>query len=241
MKKKKAFTLAEVLITLGIIGIIAAMTLPTLVAKYKKLVIETSLKKTYSELQNLVKISEAANGDWHEWDGSKPITRYVEQYFAPYIHLTRCNSKHQCFIPIPRSPFFGWYNPTATAQPGDLQETNSEFVTYNLNDGRSIMFQKEYHPDLNYVTLNIIVDVNGKRGRTVMGQDVFVFSLCNFRGITDRLKVGPGASWSENFTTERLTTDCIKNLPYVLFKGSACIHLLERNNWKFPKDYPIKF
>lgn len=239
---KKAFTLAEVLITLGIIGIVAAMTLPLIITKYEKHIIETGLKKTYSELQNLVKMSEAANGDWHEWDFSTPMIE--QQYFAPYIHLTPCTpyhkGKHSCFVSVNNS-FTGWYDPTATAQPGDLNKTNSIFVAYNLDDGRSIMFQKEYHPDFNGVTLNIIVDVNGKRGRTVMGQDVFVFSLCNFRGITDRLKVGPGASWSENFTTERLTADCIKNLPYVVFKGSACIHLLERNNWKFPKNYPIKF
>ena len=35
MNLKKAFTLAEVLITLGIIGVVAAMTLPTVVNKYK--------------------------------------------------------------------------------------------------------------------------------------------------------------------------------------------------------------
>ena len=40
-KKKAAFTLAEVLITLGIIGIVAAMTMPMLIAKYQKLVVET--------------------------------------------------------------------------------------------------------------------------------------------------------------------------------------------------------
>lgn len=220
------------------------MTLPTLVAKYEKLVIETSLKKTYSELQNLIKMSEADNGDWHEWDGSKPITRYVEQYFAPYIHLTPCTPYHggrknYCFIP--NGSFLSWYTPTSTSQPGTPQSTNSLFVAYNLDDGRFIMFQKEHDPSFNGFTLNIIVDVNGKRGRTIMGQDVFIFSLCNFRGITNRLKAGPGASWSENFTTKKLTSDCINSLPYVIFKGSACIHLLERNNWKFPKDYPINF
>ena len=40
-KKKVAFTLAEVLITLGIIGVVAAMTMPMLIAKYQKLVVET--------------------------------------------------------------------------------------------------------------------------------------------------------------------------------------------------------
>ena len=47
-----AFTLAEVLITLGIIGIVAAMTIPTLISKYRHKVLEMSFKKTYANLQN---------------------------------------------------------------------------------------------------------------------------------------------------------------------------------------------
>lgn len=43
--QKKAFTLAEVLITLGIIGVVAAMTLPTLVGEYQKKQTATQLKK----------------------------------------------------------------------------------------------------------------------------------------------------------------------------------------------------
>ena len=45
---KKGFTLAEVLITLGIIGIVAAMTIPMLISKYQKRVIETTLKEDFS-------------------------------------------------------------------------------------------------------------------------------------------------------------------------------------------------
>lgn len=50
--KKFAFTLAEVLITLGIIGVIAALTVPTLVSKYKEKVTVTKLKKVNSILNN---------------------------------------------------------------------------------------------------------------------------------------------------------------------------------------------
>ena len=42
---KKAFTLAEVLITLGIIGIVAAMTIPTLITNYQKNITITRLKE----------------------------------------------------------------------------------------------------------------------------------------------------------------------------------------------------
>ena len=43
--KKSAFTLAEVLITLGIIGVVAAITIPSLVTKYHRHIIETKLQK----------------------------------------------------------------------------------------------------------------------------------------------------------------------------------------------------
>ena len=52
--KKCAFTLAEVLITLGLIGVVAAMTIPTVVAKYQHKVLETQFKKAYSILYQLV-------------------------------------------------------------------------------------------------------------------------------------------------------------------------------------------
>ena len=50
--KKSGFTLAEVLITLGIIGVVAAMTIPTLMMNYQKQVWESKLKKAYSVATN---------------------------------------------------------------------------------------------------------------------------------------------------------------------------------------------
>jgi prepilin-type N-terminal cleavage/methylation domain-containing protein len=58
---RKAFTLAEVLITLGIIGIVAALTMPSLVADYKKKVAITRLKKFYSvhmQSYNMLSVNE---------------------------------------------------------------------------------------------------------------------------------------------------------------------------------------
>ena len=48
--RKQGFTLAEVLITLEIIGIIAAMTIPKLVSYYEKKVTLSKLKKVYTVL-----------------------------------------------------------------------------------------------------------------------------------------------------------------------------------------------
>ena len=50
MKTKFGFTLAEVLITLGIIGVVAALTLPSLVTNYQKQVTVNKLKKDINEI-----------------------------------------------------------------------------------------------------------------------------------------------------------------------------------------------
>ncbi len=66
--KRFGFTLAEVLITLGIIGIVAALTIPAVISNYKKKVIEVGMEKTYSDLTNLIKMSEVNNGSFIDWD-----------------------------------------------------------------------------------------------------------------------------------------------------------------------------
>jgi len=66
--KRAAFTLAEVLITLAIIGVVAAMTIPTLVQSYKKQVIETKLTRFYTTMNQAIRLSEAHNGSVTTWE-----------------------------------------------------------------------------------------------------------------------------------------------------------------------------
>ncbi len=81
---KKAFTLAEVLITLTIIGIVAAMTIPTLMSKYKDQATVTKLKKAQSIISNAFSIANTKDGDvielksnsygsWMDWTFSSGI------------------------------------------------------------------------------------------------------------------------------------------------------------------------
>lgn len=59
--------MAEVLITLGIIGVVAALTLPSLINKYQNHVYLSSLKKNYSTLQNAhLRVSDE-NGEPKDW------------------------------------------------------------------------------------------------------------------------------------------------------------------------------
>ena len=74
--RKKAFTLAEVLITLGIIGVVAALTMPSLIAHHRKVATASKLKKFYSTMEQAIRFGEAEYGDSNEW--VKPRTQRDE-------------------------------------------------------------------------------------------------------------------------------------------------------------------
>lgn len=82
--KEKAFTLAEVLITLGIIGIVAALTLPALIQNYRKQEVTTRLKKYNSMMSQAFLLSEVENGKVSGWDASDP-KKFFDNYLSQYI------------------------------------------------------------------------------------------------------------------------------------------------------------
>ena len=84
-RKTKAFTLAEVLITLGIIGVVAALTMPSLVTNYQKKATVTQLKKAYSEIAQAIKLSQIQNGEINNWDFSLSGTDFYYQYLQKYF------------------------------------------------------------------------------------------------------------------------------------------------------------
>ena len=65
--KRSAFTLAEVLITLAIIGVVAAMTIPTLISKHQERQIVSHLTKAYATVSNAFKMAETEHGSIDTW------------------------------------------------------------------------------------------------------------------------------------------------------------------------------
>ncbi len=87
--RKFGFTLAEVLITLGIIGVVVALTMPTLIANYQKHVALNKLKQTYSILYQAIELSENDNGYISEWvmpvNNQESLTKFCNTYLLPYL------------------------------------------------------------------------------------------------------------------------------------------------------------
>ena len=78
-EKKAAFTLAEVLITLAIIGVVAAMTIPTLISNYQEKIRVTQLLKVHSQLSNAWQMIQLENGNIDTWGLSKTNTGEVDE------------------------------------------------------------------------------------------------------------------------------------------------------------------
>ena len=75
------------MITLGIIGVVAAMTLPSVVNKYKQQEAIARMKKAYSILNQALRLSVAENGDFSEWtfDLKNSSADFVSKYWTPYF------------------------------------------------------------------------------------------------------------------------------------------------------------
>ena len=131
--KRQAFTLAEVLITLGIIGVVVALTLPALINNYEKSVVETRMQKFYTNINAALKLSIVENGDMVDWtfpqdyydaDGS-------EQFFNTYL-----KNNLQYLKTVPR---------VTTSWP-----TNG--IEVDLNDGSAFVLSDTwitYYPNAN--------------------------------------------------------------------------------------------
>lgn len=192
---KRGFTLAEVLITLGIIGIIAAMTLPTVVNKYKEKETVTKLKKFYSILSQSYLTSVQKYGTPDEWGirgrdaGSSDENEdsYTAQnailirdrLFESVKKLRDCNNaKNQksCGMSDKYYRIDGVIN---TEIGGSTAKTSSAFMF----DGSSVMIianpTGEYRgPGVLSKTYAIIyIDLNGVKSPNTYGKDLFMFYL----------------------------------------------------------------
>lgn len=237
------FTLAEVLITLGIIGIIAALTIPALVTGYQKNVTVESLKKVYSTLSQAVKLSEADNGFVNDWDIGAGHNLFID-YLFPYLNsveycvLSECTSKGIHFgLEGNKYVVPGGSNSVETLPGGDTQT----WIVV-LADGTMLYaYQSLYH---NYVIVRIMADLNGNKGPNKMGRDIFSLlfltdSLFGAPDTADTIIVRPGI-YFEGFGLER--TQLIDNSKYYNCNKTSyaftCGALIQYDGWKISKDYP---
>ena len=227
---RTAFTLAEVLITLGIIGVVAAMTLPALVGNYRKVEASSRLKKFVSSMEQAIRFSEAVNGDSKEW--SKAATQYDNEGNVDYEAQGRVSKE---FFMTYLAPYLKYASIEDGKNTVDEDGNKSgTATTVYLADGSSFSFS-------NGSCMDIQFDVNGSRKPDEFGKDKYVFLMCFSK--SDRLyhcgsdkkafcSYGTNRSGANN-TREKALADCTRS-------GYWCSSLLEMDGWEFKEDYPYK-
>ncbi len=229
--KKCAFTMAEVLITLGIIGIVAAMTLPVVIGNSKKVETSSRLKKFNSIMRQAIMMSELNNGEMTEWvrdgweqrdeegnidyDANGQITKkFFTSYLAPYFKYTNIIDGKNAEVD----------------EDGNIISDPTKTSVY-LVDGSKITFH-------NGNCLDIKFDINGDTKPNISGRDEYTFLICTdssqrlrFCGDENKAFCTYGG---ETITTRDMAWQKCKDAPHY------CSRLLEMDNWEFKDDYPYK-
>ncbi len=222
--RKIAFTLAEVLITLGIIGVVAAMTIPTLVANYQKKETVTALKKAYSQLSQAVKMSELENGDKEYWNYDLPAETFMNTYLKPFLKdVEQTNG-----FDIHKTINYKYLNGDRITESSVNDKNNS---VIKLSDG-TIIFVDGWSSGEN-TGRGILVDTNGFKKPNILGRDLFAF------GITPSFGFAPsdlGKVEREEALSVKLHM-CSKSKS-AWKSGYACSLVIMMDGWEIKSDYP---
>lgn len=165
--KNKAFTLAEVLVTLTIIGVVSAMTIPTLMNKNKEVQTVAAVKSTYSIINDAIQRAEIDNGPINTWDltstneggeGKKFIN-----YLLPYLKILKnCqNNDKECIAD-------DYYTLNKSKK-----SVGNDNKVYNviLKNGTALVFWNTKGKGI------IAVDINGRQKPNRRGVDYFTFVI----------------------------------------------------------------
>lgn len=224
--KSLGFTLAEVLITLGIIGVVATMTIPVLMTTFAKNKTETQLKTFYSKINQTVKMSIADNGGPEGWVTSKKTYTYDENieflktYFLPYMKnlgyedCTGSSGPRVCIYLMDG----GIMSFRIDGNGGDI----SYFT--NIDKEKVLNYYKNNVPILNRQRYGFTFQFAkfGKNQDEILSQNFVEPYIYVWQGSREEL-----LDKGHNFGCYKGCTMC-----------AYCTKLIQLNSWKIPKDYP---
>jgi prepilin-type N-terminal cleavage/methylation domain-containing protein len=168
--KQKAFTLAEILIVIAVVGVVSALTIPNLINNYKAKQLRSQFLKSYSTISQALRAMEG--DDIPITKDAYPETGSFRMVFIKYLDgATFCKSAMSINYPA-----------CATVN-SDYSYLDGTKITYNqfmddgqilLKDGTLLLFED------NNGSLWITADINGVNGKpNKLGYDVFTWELNN--------------------------------------------------------------
>ena len=225
--KRPAFTLAEVLITLGIIGVVSAMTIPTLMANHRKKVVETKLEKIYSVMNQAINLTNAEYGDVTNW-------------------IIDCGSSNSPTCSINEAE--NWFNSTIgkhleTLKTGKTKNKTDDILLIYLKDGSILGVTNYIYDMVFYVNSDAISNKQSGKNYFLFRFNPILLSHQNNEEAQKDLKYSLKPTFEPysnywNGTREQLidghSFSCAQNHAF-------CAKLIQYDGWKISKDYPVKF
>lgn len=225
-----SFTLAEVLITLGIIGVVAALTLPTVVQSYKKKVVETRMAKFYTTFNEAIKLSEAVNGNFMDWEfpvnpDEATAQAWFDKYFRPYIKILKTDTLStkeggRSVVWLPDGSLV-----VISSSSTWLFFPNSKDYITTCNDETQNCYPKEANGGTIWFTF--VFAPKTKENETYYKKGLEPYCHANFEVTADNL-LNPAKL--QACTPERSNEE-----------HALCAKLIQINGWKIPDNYPFKF
>ncbi len=186
LSRKYAFTLSEVLITLGIIGVVAAMTMPSLMNKIQNRHLVTALKKAYSVLSqaNAMVQIEHPSSEWTLIDGNFENSKVLFDLYKPYLKIAKdcgCGTTVTgCWSEDATKTISG-----VVASAASKGRMGNNHCAVRLVDGMNLSFDEWSYTGSGIWVESLMkktnpffyVDVNGDKKPNTLGKDVFLFFI----------------------------------------------------------------
>lgn len=229
MRRISAFTLAEVLITLSIIGIVAAITIPTLINNYQKRQYVTSLKKAYTTLAQAFSQFSTENNcvnnlkctGFFEEDSSASTAAFGAA-LTKYIKTSKiCGEGLGCF---PANAAYNYDGSDVQAFDADADGAykfiSTDGMSYSIHPTQC----SEPGVDAFIYCGDVIIDVNGPNKKpNIVGRDIFNFFIA---GDTGSFLIPYGSSKVDSW--QDVDSGCVDTC----FNGYYCAGRVMEENWE---------
>lgn len=247
--KRLGFTLAEVLITLGVIGVVAAITLPSLIEQHQKQSAIIRAKQTFVLLNNALERAKADYGmdisNWH-WiegaDNKEKSMYFAENYILPYLNTVAYSADKPMDKVINLKNYTIEYA-TKHSDTGVSFVLNNGVLVYlkvGTNNGGEI----ESGDDINRVIM--IYDIDGTKGYNKYGKDVFKIELGGYNGWFSQSMISRNRFLPYLYNSSRKCEDYLESSfvgAHACSDGSdktkfACLAYIMCNGWQIDDKYP---
>lgn len=209
--KKSGFTLAEILITLGLIGAVSAITIPTLAYNYRAKVLEEQYRSTYSDLKQIGAMINYEKGDVGEYANKVSLTEWEKELTGRLNgggKLESSKGVNDIYAQL------GQYYKNGGGSPGpyyfhlknsQLENVGAASKNYICDNGQMYVDSKGRVWTFNSENRIICVDINGAGNPNRYNMDIFAFVPMSAR--MSAIWVHDDPSHPENYSGEIVPCD----------------------------------